>query len=104
MPLAPGQGCSKLQAISSPQGIIVQQLGRRFANLVDRKYFLPRIAEQSQTSERALFINVRYLFLTMEPTNTAVNLDEAAPPNHWRKFPKIGPSLTACHFVNTEGD
>jgi len=64
-----------LQAISGPQDIIVQQLRCRFANLVDRKYFLPAIAEQSQTSERALFIKVRYLFLTMEPTNAAVNLD-----------------------------
>jgi hypothetical protein len=102
--MAPDQGRSKLQAIGSPQGMLIQQMRGQFANLVAGKDFPPRHAEQSQTCHRALFIVVGYLPITMEAANSAVNLYQASPPHHGRESPEMGLSMTTGGFVNTQRD
>lgn len=101
---APNQGRSKLQAIGSPQGMLIQQTRRQFTNLVAGKDFPPRQAEQSQTCHRALFIVVRYLVITMEAADSAVNFYQASPPHHRRESPEMGLRMTTRGFVNTQGD
>jgi len=51
-----------------------------------------------------VFIEIVYLLVAMEATNSAVNFYETSPPNCGRKSSQMGLSVTTRGFVNAQGN
>jgi hypothetical protein len=83
--------------------MLIQQLRSQIANLVVWKNLPPPTAQQTQASHCPLFAEIGDLLIAMEAANSAMNFYEASPPDHGRKSSKLGLSVTARRFVNTQG-
>jgi hypothetical protein len=84
--------------------MLIQQLRRQITNLIVGKNFPPPSARQTQACHCTLFIEIGYLLVPMEAANSAVNFNEASPPNYGRESPQMGLSVTTRGFVNTPGN
>jgi len=71
-----------------------------FANLIAWKNFSPGLAQQSHTRHSALLFGVGNLVLAMETEDSAVYLDQGAPPYYWLIASQSRPSISTCAFLD----